>query len=126
MENINHLEVVGREQALQSGEGEIALVLVIHGVELDVIEQVLQIRKLENGYAGGLQQSSQTLGEVIEVRHMGQNVVADDHVRQTSFGRKLAGKRGVEESSQAGNAFLGLGNTGDVLGWLDPEHGDAG
>src|SRR5579885_672694 len=125
VQDVYDVEVVGGEQALQGSHRVVALVLVVDGVELDVVEQVPQIGKLEHGHAGWLQQRADPGGENVQLGHVGQDVVADDYVGVAPLRRQLACEPAVEEAGQGGDAFLGLGHAGDVLGGLDAQDGNA-
>ena len=116
-------EVMPPEQVVESGQREIAEVLVIDGVELAMVEQVLQVGRLDHGDAAGLHQDGDPLDEAVEVRHVGQHVVRMNDVGALSLGREPRGQILAEEFDDGGNAAL-FGFACDVGRRLDPQYRD--
>ncbi len=76
---------------------EIREMLVIDGVELVLLDQVGEMRKLQRNDAFGLQQQLQATNKVIEIRHLRQNIVTDQEVGLASCTDQFGGKRRAEE-----------------------------
>src|SRR5688572_20840859 len=69
--------------------------LVVHRIELRVLDQPHEVRKLERYRSARLQRVSETAGEVVYVRHVREDVVADDEIGATallgaSFAQRLS------------------------------------
>src|SRR5438094_7857530 len=111
------------KQLIQSGHGEVALVLVVDGVKLAMIHEVLDIRHLDHCHASLLQKNAYAFDEPVEVRDVRQNIVGDDHVGSPSFRPQLPREILIEEGTESRNAFL-PGNLSRPFGRIDPEHGN--
>ena len=55
--------------------------LVVDRVELIALHQAYQVGKLHRDHAGRLQRDLHTGDEVVQIRHVGQHVVADQEIR---------------------------------------------
>ncbi len=53
---------------------------MVDGVELNVADQIEQVRELEGCDALGLQQHSEAADEIANVRHMGKHVVGGGEI----------------------------------------------
>ena len=58
---------------------------MIDRIELDVADHLENMRKLEGSYASLAEQDLESRDKVIDVRHMGQNVIGDDQIRRTAL-----------------------------------------
>ena len=68
------------QQVIHRGDGEVAEVLVVDGVELAVVDQVAHVGELDHGHAVVLQQGGDAGHEAVGVGHVGQDVVGVDDV----------------------------------------------
>jgi len=69
--------------ALHRQKRDIAEMLVIDGVELDLLNQPQQVRKLHRQYPGRLQEQGQAGDEIVEIGNVGEHVVADKELGQS-------------------------------------------
>ena len=83
--HLKNLKAVGAEYALHRGEGQIGKKFVIDGVELVFPYQVQQMGKLEGGRSTGFQQVGESDHKIIDIRHMGQNVIGRRQVGLPAF-----------------------------------------
>ena len=60
--------------------------LVVDGVELDVLDEVAHVRVLDGEQAVVGEQDGEAADEVVQVGHVGHHVVGDDHVGRTVLG----------------------------------------
>ena len=95
--------------------------LVIDRVELDVLDQLEKMRKLDGHGAVGLQQQGDAGDKVIELRHMREHIVADDQIGLPALARQGPRQMLAEELDQGRNADL-LRRGGDGIGRIDAEH----
>ena len=79
---------------------------MIDGVELRVLDQPHQVRKFQRDGAAGLERRLQAAGEVVDVGHVGIDIVADDQVGLLPIGGQLLGQSLAKEFAQHGNAQL--------------------
>ena len=93
---------------------------MIDGVELVLVDQPLEMRELERDHAVRRQQMRHAADEIIEVRHLRQNVVADDEVGLLAFGGEPLRERQPEKLDQRRN-ILAPRHLGHVGGGLDPD-----
>ena len=70
----------GRKDALDGCQRQVGEVLMVDRVELVVLQQLHQMGELQRDGALGLERCGQTAREVIDVGHMGEDVVARDQV----------------------------------------------
>ena len=78
-------QAVAPEHLFDGVEREVRIVLVVDRVELDLLDQFEEMGKFDGRRAGGLQQRSDAGDEVVQPRHMGQHVVADDQIGAPAF-----------------------------------------
>ncbi len=116
--DVEHLEAVPPRQAIDRDEREVREMLMIDGVELVLVDQPLEMRKLERDHAVRRQQMRHAGGEVVEVRHLRQHIVADDEVGLLAFGGEPLRERETEEFDQRRNV-LSPRHFGHVGGGLD-------
>ena len=122
--HIEEHQAVGRENLLDGRERQVAEVLVVDGVELIALDQPLQVRELHRDDTLRGQQGAQALHEVVDVRHVGQHVVAGDQVGLAVFGGNGAAGGFAEELHRGGHAALD-GHLGHVGRRLHTQHRDA-
>jgi hypothetical protein len=114
------------EEADQRREREVAEMLVINGVELDLLHEVYEVRHLDDGDPVGFEKSRDAIHEAVEVRNVGEDVVRVDDIGALTFSDEPEGEIDAEELHQRGNPPLSHCHRGDVLRWLDPEYGNPG
>ena len=68
------------QDALYRVKREIRVVLMIDGVELRLLKERLQVRELERHHPRWLEQEAEACDEVIDVGHMGEDVIAEREV----------------------------------------------
>lgn len=112
------------EDALHRAERQIREVLVVHGVELRVAHKLQQVRELQRYYAFGLEQRRQPSGEIVNVRHVGVDIVAGNQVRVAALRRKPARQRLAKELAKHRDAQR-LGRISGAGGRLDAQAGHA-
>jgi hypothetical protein len=98
-------------------------VLVVDGVPLVVLHQAEEVGELHRDDAAGPEQDLHAPDEVVEVRYVGQHVVAQQQVGVRLGGERL-GRLHAEELDERRDALLQR-DLGHVGRRLDPEHGHA-
>ncbi len=98
--------------------------LVIDRVELPLLDEPQQVRKLQRDEPGVLDQRAQAGGEAADIRHMREHVVACDQVRPAVPLGNLAPRAWPEEPDCRPDA-AGASRFRHVRGRLDPEHRDS-
>ena len=78
-------------------ERKIRKVLVIDGVELALLDQAQQVRKLEGGNPGRLEESLKPVHEVVQIGHVRQHVIGDHQIRTLTVAYHRGGRRSVKE-----------------------------
>src|SRR5579871_4605248 len=111
--DIEESEAVRRGDALGGEEREIREMLVIDRVELVLGDEPHEMRDLDGGDAARLHQNADAGDEGVEVRHLREDVVADDEIGAAALGRELAGEPRVEEIDQGLDAAFARG-AGDI------------
>ena len=95
-------QALAREERLQRGAREVAVMLVVDGVELAVVHQVTHVRHLDDRGAVVGDQNSDALDEAVQVGDMGHHVVGDEHVDRTVLLPPGAERAPVEERLESG------------------------
>ncbi len=113
------------EHLFDGEEAEVGEVLVVDRVELVVLDQPEQVGELHRDHAARLEQDRHAADEVVEVRHVGQHVVAQQQVGPDAVGDHLGRRRPAEELDPAGHAPLLQRHLGHVRGRLHAQHGHA-
>ncbi len=103
---------------------EVAEVLVVDRVVLESLDEPQEMWELEGRGAARCEQNRDALDEVVDVRHVGEDVVAGDQVSVAVLCDDLAGECGPEELRQRRHPDL-LRSSGDVLRRLDAEDPNA-
>src|SRR5262249_13841371 len=104
--DVENPEPMLARQPVNGDHRKIREMLVVNGIELIVFDEPLKVRKLQSDHAVGGQQVRHSGGEIIEIRHLCQNVVADHQVCAPSLGDKLLREPQAEELDQGGNSLL--------------------
>ena len=97
---------------------------MVDRVELVLRHQPLEMRELQRDHAFRREQPGHAGDEVVEVRDLGQHVVADDQIGAPALGDQRIGQGDAEEVDLRRDAFVDR-DAGDVGGRLDAEHGHA-
>ena len=103
--DVEQRQPVGGEDPPHGGEREVGEVLVVDGVELVLLEQPQQVRELHRDRPARRQRDRQPGDEVVELRHVGEDVVADDQVGPFAARRQLLGEGAAEEPDAGGDAL---------------------
>ncbi len=98
---------------------------MVDRVELVLLEQLQQVRELDRDRSRRLEDFGHAGDEVVEIRHLGQHVVAEDEVGLDTVGCERCALLLAEERHVGGYADLD-GGLGDVRCRLDAEARDAG
>ena len=117
-------QAMGGEDPAQGEHREVREVLVVDRVELVVGQEPEQVRHLDREEAVVGEQDREATDEVVDVGHLGQDVIADEQVGAASGGRELPREGSPEEPCDRRDA-LALGNPGDVQRRLDPKCWDS-
>src|ERR1700724_536339 len=106
-------------EAIDRNQREVRKMLVIDGVELVLVDELLEMRKFERDHALRHQQMRHAGDKVVEVWHLCQHVVADDEVSVLAFRRKLLREAEAEELDECWNILLPR-HFGDIDSRLNP------
>ena len=106
---------------LDGHEREIRIVLVVDGVELDVLDEFEQVRELEGRSALRFQERRDPGNEIVELRHVREHVIRDNEIGTAALARELAGERLPEEFHQRRHADA-LSRTRHRIRGIDAEH----
>ncbi len=77
------------EKPRQRRHREVAEMLVIDGVELALLDQVDDVRRLDDGHACGLQQGSDAVDEAVQIGHVGEHIVSQEDIGLLALGGQL-------------------------------------
>ena len=113
------------EQPVEGGQREVAEVLVIDRVELDVVDQFLEIRSFNDHDAVRFEQRLKSRDDSVQIGDVGEDVVGVNDICQFALRRELLRQVATEELADRANPFLGLSDARDVAGRFDAEHRDA-
>ncbi len=104
--HIEHFQPMTRGHGIDRDQREVREVLVIDRVELVLVDELLEMRKLEGDDA--LRRANAPCGnEVVKVWHLRQHVVADDQVGALAFrGQTLRRAQVQKNSTSVGTFFL--------------------
>src|SRR5258708_25580395 len=95
--------------------------LVIDGVKLVLYHEPHQVWKLHGDDAGGFQENSHSSDKIVNVRNVGQYVIAKKQVGLLAFGHKFTRGVTIEELHERRNALLS-GHFSHVSGRLDAKN----
>ncbi len=124
--NVGDRESVSGEQRVKRLQREVAEVLVVDRVELDLVDELPDVRNLDHGDAVRLQEPGDALDEPVEIGNVRENVVCVDDVCTSPLVDETRGQLATEELDDRRDPTLAFGNCGDVRRRLDTQHGDAG
>ena len=123
--DFDDLQVVSPEKAVERGQREVAEVLVIDRVELDVIDQLLEVRSFDDDDAVRFQNRLETRDDSVQIGDVGENVVGVNDICPFTVSRELLGEITAEEFADRADPFFGLRHARDVASRFDTENGDA-
>src|SRR6266481_2160119 len=98
--------------------------LVVDGIEFIVLNQASQVGKLKRQDSKGFQQQLEAFNEIVDVRDLGQHIVADDQVRRFSPSSKFQRELRTEKTSQRWHALFDCDHC-DVCGRFNPQNWNA-
>ena len=101
--DVVEVQAVPTHEGLDSRARVVAVVLVVDGVELDVLDQIADVWVLHGQEAAVGEEVGQSGNEVVEVRDVGHHVVGDEHVGRTVFGADR--HRGTEAEEVADRRY---------------------
>ncbi len=110
---------------LHRRQAEVAEVLVINGIELQIVDQISEIRHFHYDDAVGLESLLQCGKELSRLRHVRKYVVRVNDVGAPASTGEAFGEIAVEKFNEGRDASLPLRNCRDVGRRLDTEHGNA-
>lgn len=122
--DVEYSEFVLGGETFDCYERKIREVLVIDRIKLVLINKPLEVRKFERDHTVARNQMRHSSGEVIEIRHLRQNIIADDEIGAPSFGRQPLRKFQAEEFDKRWDILL-PGRSSDVCGRLNSKYRDA-
>ncbi len=88
--------------------------LVVDRIKLAVIDEILDVRHLDDCPAILLEQHRDAGHESVQIRHVGQYVVGDDHLRRLALAAQLGGQILREEPAERVDASLPCSPHGSV------------
>src|SRR5262249_10969190 len=121
--DIDNLHPVRREQMMERGERVIAKMLVIDRIELNLVEQVLDVRSLDDADAAGLEDRRNARNKTVQIGHVSQDVVLVKNVGLQALVAAAISRLETEKITLSANGF-GARYCGDVSGRLDAQHGN--
>ena len=122
--DIKHLKAVSGREAIDRHQRKIREMLVIDRVELVFVDQPLEVGKLERNHPVWSQKMRHSRGEVVEVRDLRQDIVADDEIGLPPLGCESLRELQAEEFNKGRNIFL-LRDCGYVGGRFDADYRNA-
>ena len=73
-------------------ERKVGKMLVIDGIELNLFNEVEQVRKLKCSYAVGLEQYRKSFSEIIDIWDMSKDIIRGHEIRLLTRGSKARGE----------------------------------
>ena len=122
--DIEERQAMRGEDLLHGAEGEIGEMLVVNRIELVFRHQAQQMRELQGDHAVGLQQEFEPAHEIVQLGHVGQDIVPHDEVGLQTFGAQATRRVCSEEFDARRDALLD-GGLGHICGGFDAQHRDA-
>ena len=120
--DVEHPQAVRGEHATHGEQREVAEVLVVDRVELALLDQTQQVRELDGDHAGGLEQDLHPGNEVVEIRHVSQDVVGEQQIGGDVRPRSERAVSRPKNSMTVGMPFS-TATSATLAAGLDPEHG---
>ena len=103
--DIENAKTVCREYGQDGSQRQIRIMLVIDRIELIFLYQLQQMRELESSDAGRIEQHREAGDEIVNVGHMGENVVGRHQIGAPASYREFAGQIDTEETFVDFNAL---------------------
>src|SRR5258708_3573483 len=123
--NVSHVQPVPAEQRLQRDQREVAQVLVVNGVELELLQHGLDVGDLDYRDSSEFEHCSDARNEAVQIADVSEHVVGMYDVRELAVCAELAGHLLSEEFRDGRDATLAC-SLGDIRRGLDPEHRNPG
>ena len=123
--HIPNLEPGVLENPRDGVEREVRKMLVVDGIELILGDQTHEVRKLQRDGAARLKRGLQPSGEIVYVRHMGEDIVTDYQVGLATVGGQFVAKPLAEKLAEHGDSN-GLGGCRGACGGFYPKARNAG
>ena len=95
-------KVVAAEESLERCERVIEQVLVIDGVELEIGQQILDVRRLHHERPIGREEEADALDHTMDVGNMGHHVVRKDDVGPNALVDEAPGELGAKDLHRVG------------------------
>src|SRR6266850_2194625 len=121
--HIESIQTMPSQRGRSGEKGEIRKVLMIDSIELAALDQPLQVRELQGEHALGFQKSREAGDEVVQVRHVGEDIVRHEQVGSMTSMRYRRRRLPPQELDDGGNPPA-FSRPGDVLRRLYAEDGD--
>ena len=122
--DVDELEPLRRGDRADRVEREVGEVLVVDGVVLEVLDELREVRELERRRPIGREQLRDSRDEVVDVGHLGQDVVAQHEIGAAPLRSQAPAEVGAEELGEGLDAALDR-RLRDVQRRLHAEHRDA-
>src|SRR5262245_29284889 len=119
--HVEQLEAMLACEPIDRYERKIREMLVIDGIKLILGNEPLEMRKLERDHSLRREQMRHTRGEIVEIRNLGQDIVADDEIGASPLGYQTFRKSEPEKLHQGRNILFPC-NLRDIGRRLDAGH----
>ena len=94
---------------------------MVDGVKLILLHEPLEMRKLHGNDASWFEQDFHSSNKIIEVRHLREDVVAEEQISSLAGGREFACCFRAKELDESRNAFLNR-DSSDVCRGFDSQY----
>jgi hypothetical protein len=122
--HVLHAQTVSPKELVDGGQREVAQMLVVNGVELASIDQVFDIRNLDDGDPRIFQDGGHPADHPVQVGHMSEHVVCVEDVGLLPSIAQAVAKLRTEEFTKRWNSGF-LRRPRDIARRLDAEHRDS-
>src|SRR5690348_2579011 len=116
---------VPAKETVQRRHRKIAEVLVVDSIELAMVDQRLDVRRLNHGYPVLFENARDCGDETIDIRYVGQNVIGVNNVGANAMRTQSFGEVAREERAACRHADV-LRSASRPLCRVDTEHRDPG
>ena len=117
---IEYIEPVARKNRVDRSERQVREVLVVDRVELTVFDQLHQVWKFKGRHAVRFEQVGKTCDEVVDIRHVRQDIVRDGQIGRAAGRRQSLRQFDAEELLDDFEALTARCR-GSTRGWLDAQ-----
>src|SRR6266478_5326243 len=104
--NVEERDSMRCEDLLRRHKRKVGKMFVINRVELVFFHQPLQVRKLHGDHTRRLQQDFHPRHEVVQVRHLRENIIPEQQIRLFSRDRQLPGRISPKKLDQRRHTLL--------------------